>query len=51
MQKKKKCNLDQWWNKNKCRCECKKRHACKKDYIWNPSTCKCKNGKYLLTLQ
>ena len=20
-----KCNLDQWWNNDKCRCECKKR--------------------------
>ena len=27
-----KCNSDQWWNNNKCWCECKKRHACKKDY-------------------
>ena len=38
-----KCNSDQWWNKDKCRCKCKKRHVCEKDYIWNPSTCSYKN--------
>ena len=42
-----KCNSDQWWNNDKRRCECKKRHACEKDYVWNPSTCNCENGKYL----
>ena len=26
-----KCNSDQWWNNNKRRCECKKRHVCEKD--------------------
>ena len=41
------CNLSQWWNNDKCRCECKKHHVCEKDYIWNPSTCFCKNEKYL----
>ena len=41
------CNLSQWWNNDKCRCECKKHHICEKDYIWNPSTCFCKNEKYL----
>ena len=25
-----KCNSNQWWNNNKCRCECKKRHICGK---------------------
>ena len=25
-----KCNSDQWWNKDKCWCECKKRHVCEK---------------------
>ena len=25
------CNSDQWWNNDKCRCECKKRHVCEKD--------------------
>ena len=43
----KKCNSNQWWNNDKCRCECKICHACEKDYIWNPSTCSCENGKYL----
>ena len=43
----KKCTSDQWWNNDKCRCECKKCHVCKKDYIWNPATYSCENGKYL----
>ena len=42
-----KCNSDQWWNNDKCRCECKKRHVCEKDYVWNPASCNCENGKYL----
>ena len=46
----KKCNSDQWWNNDKCLCECKKCHACKKDYIWNPATCSCQNGKYLASI-
>ena len=33
-----KCNLDQWWNNDECRCECKKRQVCEKYYIWNPPT-------------
>ena len=41
-----KCNTDQWWNNNKCWCECKKRHAWEKDYVWNPPTCNFRNGKY-----
>ena len=45
-----KCNSDQWWNNDKCRCECKKRHVCEKDYIWNPTTCICKDGKYLASI-
>ena len=28
-----KCNSDQWWNNDNCRCESKKRHACEKDYV------------------
>ena len=47
---KKKCNSDQWWSNNKCRCECKKRHVCEKDYILNPATCNCENGKYLASI-
>ena len=42
-----KCNSDQWWNKSKCRCECKNRHACEKDYVWNPAIYSCEYGKYL----
>ena len=44
------CNSDQWWNNDKCRCECKKRHVCEKDYVWNPATCNCENGKYLASV-
>ena len=40
-----KCNSNQWWNNNKCRCEFKK-HICEKDYVCNPATCNCENGKY-----
>ena len=40
-------NADQWWNNDKCQCECKKRQVCEKDYVWNPATCNCENGKYL----
>ena len=43
----KKCNSNQWWNNDECRCECKKHHVCEKDYFWSPATCNCENGKYL----
>ena len=46
----KKYNSDQWWNSNKCRFECKKRHVYEKDYIWNPATCSCENRKQLPTI-
>ena len=29
----KKCNSDQWWNKDKRLCEYKKRYVSEKDYI------------------
>ena len=29
----KKCNLDQWWNNNKCEGVYKKRHVCDKDVL------------------
>ena len=29
----KKFNPDQWWNNDKCWCECKKRHVCEKHYV------------------
>ena len=38
----KKCNSE-WWNNDKCQCECKTRHLHEKDYIWNPSTCNSEN--------
>ena len=41
-----KCNADQWWNNDKCLCECKKRRVGEKDYIWNPAACCHQNGKY-----
>ena len=43
-------NSNQWWNNNKCRCECKKYNICEKDYIWNPSTCICENRKHLASI-
>ena len=45
-----KCNSDQQWNNNKCRCKFKERHVCEKDCIWNPATCSCRNGKYLASI-
>ena len=45
-----KCNSNQWWNNNKCWCECKKYNISEKDYIWNPATCNCENGKYLASI-
>ena len=45
-----KCTWDQWWNNDKCRCDCKKHHICEKYYIWNPTTCSCETGKYLANI-
>ena len=45
-----KCNSNQRWNNDKCRCECKKHHIYEKEYVWNPSTCISENGKYLAIL-
>ena len=45
-----KFNSDQWWNNDKCQCECKKHHICEKDYIRNPATCSCEDGKYLASI-
>ena len=39
-----KCNSNQWWNSNNCRCECKKHH------ILNPSTCISESRKYLASI-
>ena len=44
---KRKCNSDQWWNNDKCRCERKERE---KHCIRNPATCNCENGKYLASI-
>ena len=41
------CNSNQWWNNDKCHCECKKCHVCEKGYVWNPAKFNCENGKYL----
>ena len=44
------CNSNQKWNNNKCRCERKnpkQYNMCEKDYIQNPATCSCENGKYI----
>ena len=32
-------NSNEWWNTNKCPCECKKHQRCEKYYAWNPATC------------
>ena len=45
-----KCKSNQWWNNDKCLCECKKVHVCEKDYVWNPATCNCENGKCLASI-
>ena len=45
-----KCNSNQWWNNDKCWCDCKKIHLFEKDYVWNPATCNCENGKYLASI-
>ena len=47
---KKKRNLNQRWNNNKCQCECKKCPICEKYYPWNPSVCSCQNEKHLASI-
>ena len=42
------CNSKHWWNKDKCRCECKEfidEGVCDKGYIFNPSNCEYKCDK------
>ena len=46
----KKCNSNQWWNNDKCRCECKKILVCEKDYVWNSAACICQNGENLASI-
>ena len=47
------CNNRQKWNKDKCRCECKKsvHKKCDNDFVWSPRSCKreCKKTAHLLT--
>ena len=45
-----KCNSNEWMNKDKCRCESKKHHICGNEYVWNSSTCICENEKYLANI-
>ena len=45
-----KCNSNQKWNNDKCRCECKKHHIYEKNYIWNRASCHCESGKYLASI-
>ena len=42
------CNNKQKWNKDKCRCNCKKlidKRVWDKGFIWNPSNCECECDK------
>ena len=41
---------NQWWDNNKCWCECKKYNISEKEYVWNPSSRICENGKYLASI-
>ena len=45
-----KYKLNQKWNNDKCRCECKKHHICEKHYICNLATCSWENGRYLASI-
>ena len=48
------CNNKQRWNKDQCRCECKKlidKGLCDKGYIFNPGNCKCECDKSCNTSQ
>ena len=44
-----KCKSNQWWNNDRCRCECKKIHVCEKDYIWNHVR-NCRNREKLASI-
>ena len=44
----KKCNSNQWWNNDKCRCECKKVMYVKK--VMFGILLHCDNGKYLASI-
>ena len=38
------CSQEQWWNNDKCRCECEKRNVCEKGYVWNAAKYNCEIG-------
>ena len=45
-----KCNLNQNWSNDKCRCECKnsrKDRVCKEYYVWNTIICDYEVVEYL----
>ena len=45
------CNNKKIWNKDKCRCECKKliyKGVCDKGLIINPSNCECEYDKLVI---
>ena len=44
------CNSHQWWNNDKCWCQCKIHNICEKIHIWNPVACICENGKCLASI-
>ena len=44
-----KCNSDQWWNNEKCQCECKT-HVCQKIMFGILLHAVLKNGKYLASI-
>ena len=45
-----KCNSDQKWNNDKCRCECKRHNIFGEDHILNAATCSYKDEKYLANI-
>ena len=45
-----KCNSNQQWNNDKCRCECKRHNICEKNNFWNPATCSCESVRYLANI-
>ena len=45
-----KCNSNQWWNKDECRYKYKKHHISENDYVCNPVKRNCENEKYLVSI-
>ena len=48
------CTSKQWWNEDKCRCECRElidKSVFDKGFIFNPSNCKCECDKSCNTSQ